>query len=59
MSEGKVVEHGSADDVLLRPQHLYTQQLVASLPALERPAADEFTPAPVPRSAPAIPVAVA
>ena len=59
MSEGKVVEHGSADDVLLRPQHPYTRQLVASLPALERPAAVEFAPAPVPRSAPAIPVPVA
>jgi peptide/nickel transport system ATP-binding protein len=38
MSEGKVVEHGTADDVLLRPTHPYTQQLVASLPELERPA---------------------
>jgi peptide/nickel transport system ATP-binding protein len=33
-----VVEHGTADDVLLRPTHPYTQQLVASLPELERPA---------------------
>jgi len=38
MSEGRVVEHGSSDDVLLRPEHPYTQRLVASLPALERPA---------------------
>jgi peptide/nickel transport system ATP-binding protein len=61
MSEGKVVEHGSADDVLIRPQHPYTQSLVASLPALERPAATEYTPAPapVPRPEPAIPVPVA
>jgi peptide/nickel transport system ATP-binding protein len=39
MSEGKVVEHGSADDVLIRPRHPYTQRLVASLPAIERGAA--------------------
>jgi peptide/nickel transport system ATP-binding protein len=39
MSEGKVVEHGSADDVLLRPTHPYTQQLIAALPELERPPA--------------------
>jgi peptide/nickel transport system ATP-binding protein len=37
MNEGKIVEHGSADDVLIRPRHPYTKQLVASLPALERP----------------------
>jgi len=37
MSDGKVVEFGDADDVLLRPSHPYTQKLVASLPALERP----------------------
>jgi peptide/nickel transport system ATP-binding protein len=37
MSEGKVVEFGDADDVLLRPNHPYTQKLVASLPVLERP----------------------
>jgi peptide/nickel transport system ATP-binding protein len=37
MSDGKVVEFGDADDVLLRPSHPYTQKLVASLPVLERP----------------------
>ncbi|MGO9901661.1 MAG: dipeptide ABC transporter ATP-binding protein [Solirubrobacteraceae bacterium] len=37
MSAGKVVEAGSADDVLGAPQHPYTKRLVASLPALERP----------------------
>jgi peptide/nickel transport system ATP-binding protein len=51
MSEGKVVEHGSADDVLIRPRHPYTQRLVASLPALERPAP---TPAWASRSAIAV-----
>ncbi|HTT94252.1 MAG TPA: ABC transporter ATP-binding protein [Solirubrobacterales bacterium] len=37
MSDGKVVEFGDADDVLLRPHHPYTRKLVASLPVLERP----------------------
>jgi peptide/nickel transport system ATP-binding protein len=37
MSDGKVVEFGDADDVLLRPHHPYTRKLVASLPQLERP----------------------
>ena len=37
MNDGKVVEFGDADDVLLRPHHPYTQKLVASLPQLERP----------------------
>jgi peptide/nickel transport system ATP-binding protein len=46
MHEGRVVEHGSADDVLTNPRHPYTQRLVASLPALERP-----SPAPESRSA--------
>jgi peptide/nickel transport system ATP-binding protein len=53
MNEGKVVEHGSADDVLIRPRHLYTQRLVASLPALERPDAVEYAPAPRPVPVPA------
>jgi peptide/nickel transport system ATP-binding protein len=44
MSEGKVVEHGSADDVLIHPRHPYTQRLVASLPALERPAPSQRPP---------------
>jgi peptide/nickel transport system ATP-binding protein len=48
MNEGKVVEHGSADDVLIRPRHPYTQRLVASLPALERPDAVEYVPTPAP-----------
>ena len=37
MNDGKVVEFGDADDVLLRPHHPYTKKLVASLPALEQP----------------------
>ena len=39
MSDGEVVEQGTADDVLLRPTQPYTQKLVASLPELERPRA--------------------
>jgi len=56
MSEGKVVEHGSSDDVLLRPTHPYTQKLVASLPALERPSTPERPP--IPQASPSIGVAV-
>jgi peptide/nickel transport system ATP-binding protein len=52
MNEGKVVEHGSADDVLIRPRHPYTQRLVASLPALERPDAVEYVPTPALAPAP-------
>ncbi len=32
MRNGQVVEHGSADDVLLRPQHPYTKMLIAAVP---------------------------
>lgn len=35
MKDGAVVERGTADDVFNRPQHPYTQQLVASLPTLD------------------------
>lgn len=35
MKDGVVVERGTADDVFNRPQHPYTQQLVASLPTLD------------------------
>ncbi|MEV4421733.1 ABC transporter ATP-binding protein [Patulibacter sp. NPDC049589] len=34
MSEGLAVEHGEADDVLLRPRHEYTKRLVAAVPRL-------------------------
>ncbi|MGH3352313.1 MAG: dipeptide ABC transporter ATP-binding protein [Nocardioides sp.] len=30
MSRGQVVEHGSTEDVIFRPQHAYTKQLVAA-----------------------------
>ncbi|KAB2582136.1 hypothetical protein BS297_27385 [Rhodococcus erythropolis] len=34
MKDGRVVESGSADDVLLRPEHPYTQELIAAVPTL-------------------------
>jgi ABC-type glutathione transport system ATPase component len=32
MTEGRIVESGSVDDVFLRPQHPYTQQLLSAVP---------------------------
>ncbi len=32
ISQGRIVEHGSVDDVMLRPAHPYTQLLISSLP---------------------------
>lgn len=32
LSEGKQVESGATEDVLLKPQHEYTQQLIAAVP---------------------------
>jgi peptide/nickel transport system ATP-binding protein len=34
MQEGKIVEHGPARQVLMAPQHAYTQKLLAALPVL-------------------------
>jgi peptide/nickel transport system ATP-binding protein len=34
MKDGRVVEHGSADDVFERPQHAYTQRLLTAVPRL-------------------------
>jgi len=36
LNQGRIVEHGSADDVILRPQHPYTQELRAASPDPER-----------------------
>ena len=33
MYRGEIVEHGNADDVILRPQHPYTQLLAAAAPS--------------------------
>ncbi len=35
MQKGKVVEQGPAEDVLMRPQHPYTQMLIGAVPSLE------------------------
>ena len=37
MYAGKIVERGSVEDVLQRPQHPYTQMLLNSRPRLDRP----------------------
>ncbi|KQU52511.1 microcin ABC transporter ATP-binding protein [Bosea sp. Leaf344] len=37
MSQGRVVETGSADAVLNAPQHAYTRQLIAAVPPLKAP----------------------
>ena len=36
MFAGRIVEIGSAEAVLSRPQHAYTQRLIAAVPAIER-----------------------
>lgn len=36
LSDGVIVEHGSVDRVLDRPEHPYTQQLLADLPEADR-----------------------
>ncbi|MFC0239294.1 ABC transporter ATP-binding protein [Rhodopseudomonas telluris] len=37
MQHGVIVEQGTADDVLHRPQHPYTRQLIAAVPPLTAP----------------------
>ncbi|UYO46693.1 ABC transporter ATP-binding protein [Rhodopseudomonas palustris] len=37
MQHGVIVEQGKADDVLSRPQHAYTRQLIAAVPPLTAP----------------------
>jgi peptide/nickel transport system ATP-binding protein len=37
MQKGRVVEQGSTDDVLRRPQHPYTRMLIGSVPSLTPP----------------------
>jgi peptide/nickel transport system ATP-binding protein len=44
---GEMVEQGTADEILNRPQHPYTKALIASVPALTPPAPQDFTDAPV------------
>ncbi|UUX50983.1 ABC transporter ATP-binding protein [Nisaea acidiphila] len=35
MQKGKVVEQGTRDEILLRPQHPYTRMLIGSVPSME------------------------
>ena len=37
MQHGKLVESGTRDDIILRPQHAYTKMLIASVPSLTPP----------------------
>ena len=46
MKDGKVVEHGTSDDIFNRPQHPYTKQLLASVPHLGSATAEEELPEP-------------
>lgn len=36
MKDGRIVERGTTDDVLLRPQHDYTKSLLAAIPVIPR-----------------------
>lgn len=40
MKDGRVVEHGSADEIFNRPQHPYTKSLLAAVPHLGTTATD-------------------
>jgi len=35
MNEGQVVEFANSDDIYLRPQHPYTQKLLAAVPSAD------------------------
>ena len=47
MQHGLVVEHGAAGDVLHRPQHPYTRQLIAAVPSLKAPPPRKLGPEPI------------
>lgn len=44
MYAGEIVEIGSAEDMLIEPQHPYTQRLLNSIPRLESKEAPQFIP---------------
>ncbi len=39
MYQGKIIEQGSVEQVLFKPQHAYTKKLLSAVPVLKR---DEF-----------------
>jgi peptide/nickel transport system ATP-binding protein len=43
MQHGRLIETGTRDDILLRPQHTYTQMLIASVPSLSPPVRNPVT----------------
>jgi len=47
LSQGEMVEHGPADEILNAPQHPYTRALINAIPALIPPAPRDFHDAPV------------
>jgi peptide/nickel transport system ATP-binding protein len=47
MQHGLVVEEGAAGDVLHRPQHPYTRQLIAAVPSLNPPPPRKLSPEPI------------
>src|SRR5262249_45994788 len=47
MQHGRVVEHGSTEEVLRRPRDAYTRMLIRSVPSLSPPARAPITAAPI------------
>jgi len=47
MSQGRIVEQGTAEAVLENPQHPYTKQLIAAVPPLKAPPPRELSPEPI------------
>ncbi len=47
MQTGRIVEEGPADDVLLRPRHAYTRELIEAIPRLASDRAPKVIEAPV------------
>src|SRR5690625_4114389 len=55
MRRGKVVEHGTADDIFNRPQHPYTRELLGAVPHLGGKSAVQVSePAPEAAAAPGV-----